>query len=494
MRLEPGRVTGIGRCQEEIADRHRHAPKPPEEECRMTGGQLMSQPKRTLGLLGVLVLTISACSGGSATSAPASAAASAAVPSAAAPRAAAPSAAGPPAPSAAAAAPVTLDWWHITTGEPGKSDFQAIADAYTAQHPNVTIKITVLENEAFKTKLSATTADAYPDLFQSWGGGIMAAQADAGLLKDITADVAPWKDTINPGALSIYSYNGKQYGVPWDMGMIGFWYNKKAFADAGITAVPATWDAYLDAVKKLKASGIAPLAIAGKDKWPSMHLWTYLLLRTAGGQALSDMIKSGKWTTDACTKAGQAVVALNALDPYQPGYKSAVYNDEAASVGNGKAAMELMGQWAPSVQKDQSVGKKGLGDNLGWFPFPTVAGGAGAPTDGVGGGNGIAVGKNASPEAIDFLKFFMSKENQDKLNSDNVGLSTVSGTESTIKDPNLKAVLAGRGAATFMQLYLDQATSPAMGSAINDATIALFLGKSEPAKVCQAITDAAAAQ
>ena len=75
------------------------------------------------------------------------------------------------APSAAAAEPVTIDWWHITTGEPGKTDFQAIADAYTAAHPNVKINITVLENEAFKTKLAATPPDAYPDLFQSWGGG-----------------------------------------------------------------------------------------------------------------------------------------------------------------------------------------------------------------------------------------------------------------------------------------------------------------------------------
>ena len=62
------------------------------------------------------------------------------------------------------------------------------------------------------------------------------------MLKDITADVASWKDTVNPGALSIYAYNGKQYGVPWDMGMIGFWYNKKLFSDAGISAPPATWD------------------------------------------------------------------------------------------------------------------------------------------------------------------------------------------------------------------------------------------------------------
>jgi hypothetical protein len=33
-----------------------------------------------------------------------------------------------------------------------------------------------------------------------------------------------------------------------------------------------------------------------------------------------------------------------------------------------------------------------------------------------------------------------------------------------------------------------------MGTAINEATIALFVGASDPAKVCQAITDAAAAQ
>jgi raffinose/stachyose/melibiose transport system substrate-binding protein len=439
---------------------------------------------RPLVILAVLALVIAACGNSTGSTVP-SAATSAAPP---------PSAAASVEASAAAAEPVTVDWWHITTGEPGKSDFQAIADAYTAAHPNVKINITVLDNEAFKTKLAATPPDGYPDLFQSWGGGIMAAQTDANLLKDITADIADWKDTINPGAMSIYSYKGAQYGVPWDMGMIGVWYNKALFEKAGVTAPPATWDDFLAAISKLKASGTAPLAIAGKDEWPSMHLWTYLVLRNGGGQGLADMVQSGNWNTDACTKAGEAVLALNKLDPYQPGYKSATYNDEAASVGNGKAAMELMGQWAPSVQKDQSANKQGLGDKLGWFPFPVVTGGAGAATDGVGGGNGIAVGKNAPPEAIDFLKFFNSQVNGTKLNADGIGLSTVAGTESAITDPNLQAVLAGRGAATFMQLYLDQATSPAMGQAINDATAALFLGKSDPAKVCQAITDAAAAQ
>ncbi|HEY8814633.1 MAG TPA: extracellular solute-binding protein, partial [Candidatus Dormibacteraeota bacterium] len=393
------------------------------------------------------------------------------------------------------AQPVTIEWWHITTGDPGKSVFQGIADAYTKLHPNVTIHITILENEAFKTKLATSIQSGQiPDLFQSWGGGIMAAQADAGALKDITADVASWKDTINPGALSIYQYKGKQYGIPWDMGMIGVWYNKALFTKAGISAPPATWEDFLADVGKLKAAGIVPLAIAGKDMWPSMHLWTYLALRSGGSAALTSMVQTGNWNADACTAAGDQVVKLNALDPYQAGFKGATYDNEAAAVGNAKAAMEVMGQWAPGVEANDSTSKKGIGTDLGWFPFPTVTGGAGAPTDGVGGGNGIAVGKNASPEALDFLKFFSSVESADKINAANVGLSPVNGTESTITDPNLQAVLAGRGKASFMQLYLDQATSPAMGTAINEATIALFDGASTPAKVCQDITTAAASQ
>ena len=93
----------------------------------------MRSRHRIAALVATASVALAACSGGS------SPAPSAGAPSAAAPSAAAPSAA---APSQAAGAPVTVDWWHITTGNPGKADFQAIADAYTAAHPNVTIKIT----------------------------------------------------------------------------------------------------------------------------------------------------------------------------------------------------------------------------------------------------------------------------------------------------------------------------------------------------------------
>jgi raffinose/stachyose/melibiose transport system substrate-binding protein len=439
----------------------------------------MRSRHRIAALLVTSAILLTACSGGTASQSPSGAAPSAAAPSTG------------TAPSAAAQ-PVTINWWHITTDKVGKPLFQSIADAYMKDHPNVTIKLTVLENEAYKAKLAATAPADYPDLFQSWGGGGMAAQAQAGLLKDITSDVADIKDTINPGALGIYALDGKQYGLPWDMGMMGVWYNKDLFSKAGISAPPATWDDFLADVTKLRASGVAPLAIAGKDKWPSMHLWTYLLLRIGGGDALQQMITSGNYNTDACTKAGDQVLALNKLNPYQDGYASATYPNEAAAVGNGKAAMELMGQWAPAVQNDNSADKKGLGDKLGWFPFPSVAGGTGAATDGVGGGNGIAVKKDAPPEAVDFLKFFVNTDNGNKLNTSGIGMSPVNGTGATITDPNLKNVLAGRDQAKFIQLYLDQAVPPSVGAVVNDATVALFLGKSDPATACKALTDAAA--
>src|SRR5438874_1502470 len=350
--------------------------------------------RRLAAWLAITAIAMAACTGGDATPTASSAPTSGGAPSSAA--------------SPSSAGPVTIDWWHITTGDPGKTYFQKIADAYHSAHPNVTIKITILENEAFKSKLQTTMQSGdVPDLFHSWGGGIMAAQADAGMLKDITNDIASWKDTINPGALSIYQYNGKQYGVPWDTGIIGFWYNKDLFSKAGITAPPATWDELLSDVDKLKAAGIVPYSIAGKDEWPGMHAWTYLMLRIGGADALTQMIQNKDWNTDACKAAGAEVQKLVAKQPFQAGYLNAVYDKgEAAAMGNGKAAMELMGQWAPSVQMSNSTSKKGIGDKLAWFPFPAVTGGKGAPTDAVGGGNGIAVGKDAPPEAIDFLKFF----------------------------------------------------------------------------------------
>src|SRR5512144_768725 len=190
------------------------------------------------------------------------------------------------APTQAPAEKVTINWWHISTKDPALTDWKKMADDYMAAHPNVNIEITVLENEAFKTKLTSVMQGGDPpDIFQSWGGGGFNQQVQAGLLKDITADLdadKAWKDSFAPGALRVYSYKCKNYGEPRDMGMVGFWYNKDFFKQAGIDTPPATWTDFLDDVKKLKDAGITPISIGEGDKWPGMHFWNYLATRLCG--------------------------------------------------------------------------------------------------------------------------------------------------------------------------------------------------------------------
>jgi raffinose/stachyose/melibiose transport system substrate-binding protein len=413
---------------------------------------------------------------------------------------AAPAAEEPVAPAAEEPAmeKVTVTWWHISTAEEHKAVWQKLADEYMAAHPNVNIEITVLENEAFKTKLTTVMQSGEPpDIFQSWGGGVMNEYANAGLLKDITpdldADGGAWRNTFAPGALGVYAYKGLNYGVPWDMGMIGFWYNKELFAQAGIDAPPTTWTEFLDDVTKLKAAGITPIALGEGDKWPGMHMWAYLVTRL-GGKANFEgaLLRTGSFTDEPFVKAGVMLQELVALEPFQDGFLGATYGDEATAMGNGKAAMELMGQWAPAVQKDNSEDKLGIGDNLGWFPFPMVEGGAGDPGDAVGGGNGFAIGKNASPEAIDFVKYLTTAEAQQALVAINVAIPVVKGGEVGMTDPLMITLQQSLANAKYFQLYYDQALPPAMGSVINDSVQGLFAGTLTPEQAAQAIEDSAA--
>ncbi len=408
--------------------------------------------------------------------------------------------AAPAATEAGAGDKVVITWWHITTAENQAAVWQKLADEYMAAHPNVSIEITILENEAFKTKLTTVMQSSEPpDIFQSWGGGVMNEYINAGLLKDITADLdadgGAWRSTFSPGALGVYGYQGKNYGVPWDMGMVGFWYNKDLFAKAGIDAPPATWSELLADVQKLKDAGITPIALGAGDKWPAAFWWEYLATRV-GGQPAFDAAygRSGSFSSESFVKAGTLLNDLLALEPFQDGFLGATWGDEATAMGNGKAAMDLMGQWAPGAFNDNSVDKKGLGDKLGWFPFPAVEGGAGAATDALGGGNGFAIGKNAEPEAVDFVKYLTRAESQIACAKEGFCVPVVKGGEAGLSDPLLIQVQQGAAAAQYFQLYYDQFLPPATGSVINDSVQGILAGTLTPEQAAQAIEESAAAE
>ncbi|NMB58050.1 MAG: extracellular solute-binding protein, partial [Chloroflexi bacterium] len=308
----------------------------------------------------------------------------------------------------------------------------------------------------------------------------------------LDANNGEWRNTFAPAALAVFSKDGKNYGVPWDMGMVGWWYNKDLFKKAGIDKEPATWSEFLADVKKLKDAGITPIALGEKDSWTGMHIWSYLATRIGGEKGFKAALdRSGSFADPAFVKAGEELKKLIDMQPFQDGYLGAVHDDMQAAFGNGKAAMELSGQWAPSVQAAKSADGKGVA-NLGLFGFPAVEGGAGDGSDVVGGGNGFAIGKNASPEAIDFVKFLTNKENQTLIASQGSGIPVVKGAEVGLKDPNMKLVQEKFAKAAYFQLYYDQFLPSAVGGAINDNVQKLFAGTASPEEVAKAIEAAAA--
>jgi raffinose/stachyose/melibiose transport system substrate-binding protein len=404
--------------------------------------------------------------------------------------------------AAASGDKVKIRWWHIwpvDTSAAG-AHWQKMADEYMKLNPNVEIEITIIANDPYKEKLATNMqAGDPPDLFQTWGGGVLWQFADAGLVQDLTDALNDdgWGESFLPGPMAVYKHEGKIYGVPWTFGMVGLWYNKALFEKAGIAETPKTWSDFLAAVEKLKAAGITPIALGEKDKWPGHFWWSYLAVRNAGQDGfMKAYTREGAFTDAPFIKAGMELQQLIDLEPFQEGYLEQTYSDEQVLIATEQAAMELMGQWAFGA--DSGVAGDNLENyvkNIGWFPFPTVDDGAGNPADAFGGGDGFAIGKNAPPETIDFVKFLTSKENLAAMVESGIAaLPVVKGIESSVKEPVMQTLFQHFGEAEYLQLYLDQFLPPAVGLAVNDHVQELFAGIKTAEEVAAAIEDVAQAE
>ena len=374
----------------------------------------------------------------------------------------------------------TVEWWNISTTEPGRR-LGGHRQGVRGRAPQRQDQDHRLENEAFKAKL--TTAHPVratrPTSSRPGAAACSSSRSTRAWSRTSPPTSPPGRHACCRPSLQPYQFDGKTYGVPFDIGMVGFWYNKELFAKAGITAPPATWAEFLDDVKKLKAAGITPIALAGKDKWPGHFYWAYLAMRIGGLAALQQAADDqGLHQPRLRRRPAQQLKELVDLQPFQKGFLGAELRHpgrQAATMGNGKAAMELMGQWAPAVQA--TLAARGLGDDLGFFPFPAVEGGKGAATEAFGGGGGFAVGKDAPAGGGRLPEVHLPDvDNQRKAVETGAVLPVVKGAEDAIKDPNIKVVAETLAAATGFQLYLDQAYPPAVGQQVNDSVAELIAG------------------
>lgn len=392
-------------------------------------------------------------------------------------------------------ADIVLKVAHVETNPDEIALWNRIGKDYATSHPGVSVQFQYLENEAYKAKLpTMLQSQDRPAIIYSWAGGVMRAQIDAGYVRPLGEAAQGLAGTMAPSAEQAFEVNGKVYGVPVLTSEVAFFYNKALFAKAGVDAnAIKTWADLLAAVKTIKAAGITPIIVGAGEKWPMHFYWSYLALR-AGGSGLIANARAGKnggFNNPAFIEAGTRLRELGVLEPFQPGYLGSLHLQAAGLFGDGKGAMQLMGNWLLGTQRGNAANGKGLSsDQIGVFSFPILPDGKGRASDALGGVNGFLVTKSAPAQAEDFLAFFSQPKYQQEAAAHGYYIPTVKSTIEQIKDPVTRQVADTLANSTSLQIFFDQDLGPSVGRVVNDISVAVAAGKMSPKDAAQAVQQA----
>lgn len=390
---------------------------------------------------------------------------------------------------------VTLNFWHISTTASGKAYQENLARKFEKKHPNVTVKVQAIQTEDYDGKLQTAMQDSSsaPDVFLSRGGQKLSDMVEAGQVMDLSDKLSKSVQSRLSDTLSVQKVQGKQYGVPVMLSPGGFFYSRDLFKQAGIERPPANMAEFSQAVQKLKDAGIAPIALGAKDAWPAAHYWYWFALRECAPATFNSTVKTKKFEDKCWTKAGQDLDELAKTSPFNEGFltTSAAQgaNSSAGLLANHKAAMELMGSWEPMNMMD--LAPNGKMDDLGFFAFPDVSGGAGDQSAMMGGSDGYACSVNAPKECVDFLDFIVNKDNQEEYYKAFSSIPAAKDARSAVDNPTLQEVLAVYAKASSMSLWLDTQFGQNVGNALNTGVVNMLSGKGGPKDIVKATDQAA---
>jgi len=234
-------------------------------------------------------------------------------------------------PAVAAGKTTTLNFYHDKKGWDER--FLAVS---TALKDGANIKLkpsTFADTTIYQNTLNqAAKTGKGPDLLTWWSGYRMVDGAKNGIFADIS-DV--WASAIKAGDVSAdlqkqFQVGNKTYGIPNGVSFWPMFYNKKIFAQYGLS-VPKTWAEFINICDTLKAKGITPLTASVDGAWPAFIWFEQLLISQdpklyldltsnkikytdpkvkAVLQIWKDMIDKGYFTAGDTSFFGEAAVAL----------------------------------------------------------------------------------------------------------------------------------------------------------------------------------------
>ena len=313
---------------------------------------------------------------------------------------------------------ITLNVWHQWAGEKDilKKQYDEIVSDYEAVHPEIVIKTSKLDTDTYKTKIASEFAGNAEDVdvFFYWGSGAAAKYVQAGKLLplgDYLADGVTGK--LKTGSMKAFTYDGTIYSLPMYSWYLTLFCNKTLFAKAG-AKIPGTWDELFDAVQKLKAIGVEPIASGARDGWNAALIYQALALRETGAENIQRMLEGQKDFGDnpGYSEAAEMVVKL-----FKEGAFGTSPLDESNDDANdkfqvGTAAMRLTGSWfLNTLYNARDDSSQVSMDEITAVSIPVIEG-KGNETDYCGGFvDGFFINKNTKykQEAADFVTYLSEK-------------------------------------------------------------------------------------
>ncbi|MCU1404882.1 MAG: putative sugar transporter, substrate-binding protein [Glaciihabitans sp.] len=396
--------------------------------------------------------------------------------------------------SADGSASMTL-WQNSTTG-PGQAFWDSTIADFESANPGVTIKSQAIQNEDLDGKLqTALNSGDAPDIFLQRGGGKLAAMVAAGQVMDLTDSISDQARTdISDGSFVANSIDDKVWAMPVSVLPGGIFYSQDLFDKAGITENPTSIDELEAANEKLKATGVAPIALGAKDAWPAAHWYFFFALRECSPDVLAEAADTKDFSDDCWVTAGEDLESFAATEPFNDGFLSTPAQQGAGSsaglVANHQAAMELMGAWDPGVIASLTPDEKPLPD-LAWFPFPEISGGQGETGSMLGGVDAYSCSAGAPPECVDFLNYLATADVQENYYKAFNTPPVNTAAQAVVTEPYLQQILAAYNEAPFVSVWLDTLYGLNVGNALSVGVVDLLAGKSSPEQLVQAVNDAA---
>jgi raffinose/stachyose/melibiose transport system substrate-binding protein len=268
------------------------------------------------------------------------------------------------------------------------SGWELILSTLTAQyaktHAGTTFKPIYVPQTSLPQKLQLLAAQrALPIIYNTPPGADLASalvkQGEALDIESTFKQLGVFDELIPTAAAIIKKQYGSLMALPFELNIEGFWYNKQIFAQNGLQP-PQTFDELVQLADNLQRKGIQPLAASGIQGWPITRLIGNYLFRTLGPDAM-DKVKNGqaKLTDPPYVAAAEAIANLGKRGYFGKGVATLDYQPAEDLFLQGKAAMFYMGSWAVRDFTNASITKIGE-NNIGYFPFPNVTGGAGNST------------------------------------------------------------------------------------------------------------------